>query len=58
MTAVAAKTRATRTVGPNPAYVRTDQERRRSGAAGPQDSRPRRQRTRAAARNAAIRDHQ
>lgn len=55
---MAAKTRTAPTVGPNAAYVRADQERRRSGAAGPQDSRPRRQRTRAAARTAAIRDHQ
>ncbi|WP_158566461.1 hypothetical protein [Micromonospora craterilacus] len=44
------------TVGPNPAYVRADQERRRSGAAGRHDNRPRRQRTRKAARTAAIRD--
>jgi hypothetical protein len=43
------------TTGPNPARVRADQERRRSGAAGGHDSRPNRQRTRAAARNAAVR---
>ncbi|MEU3452233.1 hypothetical protein ABZ671_01120 [Micromonospora sp. NPDC006766] len=45
-------------MGPNPAYVRADQERRRSNAAGRRDSRPRRQRTRATVRTAAIRDHQ
>ncbi|WP_431728537.1 hypothetical protein [Verrucosispora sp. TAA-831] len=45
-------------IGPNPAYVRADQERRRSAAAGRHDNRPRRQRTRATARTAAIRDHQ
>jgi hypothetical protein len=44
------------TVGPNPAYVRADQERRRSGAAGGHDSRPNRQRTRHTARTAAIHD--
>lgn len=43
------------TTGPNPQRVRADQERRRSGAAGSHDSRPRRQRSRAAARHAAIR---
>lgn len=51
-------TRAAPTLGPNPAYVRADQERRRSNAATRHDPRPRRQRTRAAARRAAIRDHQ
>lgn len=54
---MAAKTR-TPAMGPNPAYARADQERRRSGAAGRHDNRPRRQRTRAAGRAAAIRDHQ
>jgi hypothetical protein len=44
------------TMGANPAYVRADQERRRSGAAGRHDSRPNRQRTRGTARTAAIRD--
>lgn len=45
------------TMGPNPAYVRADQARRRSGAAGRHDSRPNRQRTRAAAKTAAIRQN-
>jgi hypothetical protein len=52
----AKKRRPVPTTGPNPARVRADQERRRSGAAGGHDSRPNRQRTRAAARTAAIRD--
>lgn len=43
-------------LGANPARVRADQERRRSGAAGGHDSRPNRQRTRQAVRRAAIRD--
>lgn len=43
-------------LGANPAYVCADQQRRRSGAAGRHDSRPNRQRTRIAARQAAIRD--
>lgn len=53
---MARKRQATPTMGPNPAYVRADQERRRSGAAGHHGQGPRRQRTRAAARRAAIRE--
>jgi hypothetical protein len=44
------------TLGPNPAYIRADMDRRRSNAGGRHDSRPNRQRTRAAVRSAAIRD--
>lgn len=43
-------------LGANPAYIRADMERRRSGAAGHHDPRPHRRRTRSAARTAAIRD--
>lgn len=41
----------------NPKRVLADQERRRSHAAGPHDSRPNRQRSRRDAKRAAIRDH-
>lgn len=40
--------------GANPDAVRADLERRRSGAAGGHDSRPRRQRTRSAAKRDAM----
>ena len=43
--------------GPNPDRVRADQERRRSGAAGAHDHRPNRQRTRAGAKRAAMREY-
>jgi hypothetical protein len=43
-------------LGANPAYIRADMERRRSNAGGRHDSRPNRQRTRQAARRAAVRD--
>lgn len=54
---MSAKTRRP-TVGPNPAYIRADQERRRSNAGGRHAQGPRRQRSRNAARTAAISDHQ
>jgi hypothetical protein len=41
-----------------PEHVRAVQERRRSGAAGGHDSRPRKQRTRKTAKHAAIREQE
>jgi hypothetical protein len=41
---------------PDPDAVRADLERRRSGAAGKHDSRPRRQRSRRDAKRAAVRE--
>jgi hypothetical protein len=42
----------------HPDHTRAVQERRRSGAAGGHDSRPRKQRTRKTAKHAAIRDQE
>lgn len=42
--------------GPNPEAMRADLERRRSSAATKHDPRPRRQRSRASSRRAAVRD--
>lgn len=52
---MSAKKKRKVSTGPNRLMHRAACERARSGAAGPHDSRPRRQRTRAAATRTAIR---